>query len=452
MFHSVGTRVACEQGDKRKRGIVRFAGELPGTGKYRVGVEWDNDGEGLHDGTLFTKEEGGSSFKLFDCPPSRGSFVNPAKLLLPQSLHQALVERYGDHLANPCVVCLEFSQVGLVSTTHGTDSHLCVGQATEVNVSGTLFGTWNELLSLLQAFPSLEKLIACNNPNLPFDGSDTFVGNVLATLALNGCHGVPLSLVLSRLDAPSLRELHLSDLQLDRIPQGVPSTVELMDLSKNQLSALDEESFALLPKCLKTLRLDLNPNCIITNTGVTMDSVLHLSLDGTLVEKWAQVDQMALVFPNVKELKLRKVPLLLLPTTLSVEEVKLREDRHRIQTIRRFQGIQVLNGSLVTPAEQRDASISSASASAKQDRVAKRRSLVLKCEFRWHDKSVVRPLVRSTQVDELFSVFERLLGVKPEQLAVQVGQEQVRVRASDQRCRLGDLIGDQQTCAIFVQE
>ena len=72
------------------RGTVRFIGSVEGAAPQDgwVGVEWDADGRGKHDGCH-------QGVRYFTCPDGKGSFVRPEKFLAQAITFQdALLNKY----------------------------------------------------------------------------------------------------------------------------------------------------------------------------------------------------------------------------------------------------------------------------------------------------------------------------------------------------------------------
>ncbi len=77
---AVGDRVQDVDGF---RATVRYIGDVAGAKpEYGwVGLEWDADGRGKHDGSA-------KGSRYFQCPPGRGSFVRPDAVLAPRVTFQ----------------------------------------------------------------------------------------------------------------------------------------------------------------------------------------------------------------------------------------------------------------------------------------------------------------------------------------------------------------------------
>lgn len=67
---------------------MKYVGSVEGYSGNWVGVEWDNDGEGKHDGSI-------NGVRYFEAKsPTSASFARPQKLSCGISLLQALELRY----------------------------------------------------------------------------------------------------------------------------------------------------------------------------------------------------------------------------------------------------------------------------------------------------------------------------------------------------------------------
>ena len=89
----VGERFHCED-PLADRGTVRYVGPVTSVGaggqsttKHYVGVDWDTDGRGKHDGIVDGK-------RYFHGKPGRGAFIHPQRLKLGVSFISAVRDRY----------------------------------------------------------------------------------------------------------------------------------------------------------------------------------------------------------------------------------------------------------------------------------------------------------------------------------------------------------------------
>ena len=77
--------------DPRRVGTVKYAGNVEGYSGTWVGVDWDNEGDGKHDGSI-------NGFRYFQARSQKSaSFVRAHNLSPGISLLQALKLRYQSH-------------------------------------------------------------------------------------------------------------------------------------------------------------------------------------------------------------------------------------------------------------------------------------------------------------------------------------------------------------------
>lgn len=83
----IGQRVHSA-GDCRRIGTVKYVGAVEGYSGNWVGIDWDNDGDGKHDGSI-------NGVRYFQAKsPNSASFVRPQNLSSGITLLQALELRY----------------------------------------------------------------------------------------------------------------------------------------------------------------------------------------------------------------------------------------------------------------------------------------------------------------------------------------------------------------------
>jgi len=81
-----------------------------------IGIEWDNNGRGKHDGSVVTKE--GNIVRYFHCEDGKGSFIKPSKVGEQKSIQEALDIRYVDFDA-PLITTDNILPDAFVSTSKG---------------------------------------------------------------------------------------------------------------------------------------------------------------------------------------------------------------------------------------------------------------------------------------------------------------------------------------------
>jgi tubulin-specific chaperone E len=93
---SVGSRIRDVADGTR--GTVRYIGPVAAAKNKTemwLGVEWDVQGRGKHDGSCI--DDAGTIHRYFLCPMGDGSFVKPNKVTAGRMLISALRERYVSH-------------------------------------------------------------------------------------------------------------------------------------------------------------------------------------------------------------------------------------------------------------------------------------------------------------------------------------------------------------------
>jgi hypothetical protein len=361
MLH-LHTRVQS-RGDSSKRGVVRYVGPVPTDsrpGRAWIGVEWDEDLQGLHDGQ-----------GLFSCAPTRGSFVKPDKLVPPIEFRAAVALRYDDAtdlervkalLANDGVRKLvpasQLSVLSVADSACGLAGDLrAFARATSVDLSRTLI-TWQEAVQFPEALRSLAELNLADNrlrttpaaeeQQLPAGGLRR-----LQTLVLDSTRLAWAELPLEAL--PQLENLHFARNAVASLARHAmlhsslaSLNLQFLDLSDNRLARLDLVLAQLQPLTqLSHLVLRGNP---IVHAGLTAASarppcLRTLSLSDTLLNDWADIYALH-VLRGLQDLRVMNLPLFAhMPVQLDA----------RMGVIARLAGIRHLNGSQISAFERVDA-------------------------------------------------------------------------------------------------
>eukprot|EP00605_Chrysophyceae_sp_TOSAG23-4_P002946 GSChrysophyteH1.ASY1.ANO1.3244.1 assembled CDS len=383
------------------RGTVRYIGPVAAAKSKEeiwLGVEWDKQGRGKHDGSCTDKE--GNLHRYFECTNGSGSFVRPSKktvITQGRSFETALRERYvdtdapkitkeaeGDNtLPDSFVVTakgnakpIEFfgetkirkwQQLGKVESIAVRDDTVSsidasigeyIPHVVEVDLQDNLLYKWKDISTLMSSLPGLRKLQLHGNKMQPFTSaiSETLptkpcFGN-LSVLALNAC-GVTTwsSVLLLASHAPSLGELYLSANQIGDIPgagaEDCFGDLRVLDISGcGVFTWLQVLYFGKLP-CLEELMLDGNPLKEITSKPADSEwfsSLTRLSISSTKLDDWSSIDAVA-TYPSVTNLRLSHVPLF---SGKGASEV-------RPYVLGRIAKLDFFNGSIVHPRERIDA-------------------------------------------------------------------------------------------------
>ncbi len=115
-----GARFQADEHGKGDKGWIRFVGKGVSPKQPEaiyVGVEWDDDGRGKHDGML-------NGHRFFTCPSGKGAFIHPQRVRPGQTFGAALLERFGliAPSAPPLAVEARASFAAPTSTTEPSSS------------------------------------------------------------------------------------------------------------------------------------------------------------------------------------------------------------------------------------------------------------------------------------------------------------------------------------------
>ncbi|KAL8482390.1 hypothetical protein ACS0TY_028529 [Phlomoides rotata] len=380
-------------GQPRRIGSVKYVGPVEGYSGNWVGVDWDADGEGKHDGSH-------NGVRYFTARGSNtASFVRPQNLSVGVSLLEALESRYRAHCtkeeedemyvlsARNIKVSIELLGKGKIEDkmsrfeelTSASLSYLGVGfpgspeqisstlpLLKELDLTGNLLANWEDVGIICEGLPSLTALNLSNNSMSPDITSVPQLRNI-RTLVLNQT-GVTWNQVEVIKDSlPHLEELHLMGNKLREITpvssafvQGFDS-LRLLNLDNNCISAWDEIIKLSYLHSLEQLFLNNNnlncvryPDCgkLAHNGCETLESLrpftsLHsLSLGRNNIEDLDSVDSLN-CFPNLMDIRLSGNPV----ADLGKGGVP------RFVFIARLAKVQMLNGSQVSPRERKDSEI-----------------------------------------------------------------------------------------------
>jgi tubulin-specific chaperone E len=209
-------------------GTIRYIGPVAhakNTTDTYVGIEWDNEKRGKHDGSC--PDKAGKLHRYFTCGETAGSFAKPNKIITGRTFLEALRERYvqldaplvaPDNIVPGAFVQTSKGQqkpIELVGETKirkwqqvagldriairgdsissaGDDLEEHIGHMVEVDLQDNLFTEWKEISRLVSQMPKLRTLLLHGNKMEAFTPTiasalppDSF--STLTVLALNGC-------------------------------------------------------------------------------------------------------------------------------------------------------------------------------------------------------------------------------------------------------------------------
>ena len=288
-----------------------------------LGVEWDKEGRGKHDGSCVDSDQ--VTHRYFTCSPGTGSFVKPAKIRTGRSFVSALLERYvaldapmitgeenvlpdsyvvtakGEHkaiefvgesmirkrqqMADVVEVSVRNSEV----SCGGEGLGALAGHVTSVDMQDNLFSCWTDIADITSCLPHLETLMLHGNRigDIDEDTVDSFrehFQNVkLMALNLCGIHSWSTVKALHTI-LPKISEIYLAVNSMGRDIFPLSSAhfphVTTMDLSSCGImswQAVADACGELLS--LKALVLDCNSiDSVLVNEEGKFAKLSRLSL------------------------------------------------------------------------------------------------------------------------------------------------------------------------------
>ncbi|KAI3464276.1 hypothetical protein Pfo_020939 [Paulownia fortunei] len=383
-------------GQPRRIGTVKYVGPVEGYSGNWVGVDWDADGEGKHDGSH-------NSVSYFTTRgPNTASFVRHHNLSAGVSLLEALETRYRtastkeeeDEMyvlsARNKRVSIEllgkhkiedklsrFEELTSASLSYlgvsfpGSPDHVSstLPNLKELDLTGNLLADWEDVGIICEGLPALTAF------NLSSNSMSADIINVpqlsnIRILVLNQTGVIWKQVEVLKDSLPHVEELHLMGNKLREITP-VSSTVvhgfsslRLLNLENNCISAWDE--IVKLSQLCSLDQLFLNnnnlnhvwyPDCkkldepyngceSLEESFRPFNSLRGLSLGGNNIEDLESVDSLN-SFPNLVEIRLSENPV----ADLGKGGVP------RFVFIARLPKVEILNGSEVSPRERKDSEI-----------------------------------------------------------------------------------------------
>ncbi|KAH6775182.1 tubulin folding cofactor E / Pfifferling [Perilla frutescens var. hirtella] len=391
----VGQRVHFT-GQPRRIGTVKYVGPVEGFSGDWVGVEWDADGEGKHDGSH-------NGVRYFAARgPNTASFVRSHNLSAGVSLLEALETRYRAHSTKEeedemYVLSARNKKVSIEllgkheiedkmsrfeELTSASLSYLGVSfpgspdrisstlpNLKELDLTGNLLAEWNDVSIISEGLPALTALNLSNNSMSPFISSAAHLSNI-HILVLNQTGVIWDQMEVLKDSLPHLEELHLIGNKLREITpvssavvQGF-DTLRLLNLDGNCISAWDEIIKLSQLHSLEQLFLNNNnlnhiwyPDCGKLDEPYNecgsqersirpFKSLRSLSLGGNNIEDLESIDALNF-FPNLMDIRLSGNPV------ADIGKVGV----PRFVFIARIAKVEMLNGSEVGPRERKDSEI-----------------------------------------------------------------------------------------------
>ncbi|KAI5668910.1 hypothetical protein M9H77_18763 [Catharanthus roseus] len=390
----LGQRVTSA-GDTRRIGTVKYVGPVEGYSGSWIGVDWDNDGEGKHDGSH-------NGVKYFEARGAKtASFVRPQNLSSGITLLQALEVRYRststkeeedemyvlsarnnrvsiqllgkdkiqeklsrfEELTSASLSYLGVSSPGpsgLVSKT--------IPNLKELDLTGNLLSNWKDLGIICKELPALEALnLSYNLMEHDIKGIPQL--NSLRILVLNhtGINWKQVEVLKDTL--PCIEELHMIGNNIKEITPASSTKVKgfdflrLLNLEENSIADWNEIIKLSHLRSLEQLLLNKNnlnqiwyPDCDTYEAAngdeshgkclKPFENLQCLLLGANNIEDLASIDSLN-SFPNLMELRLSENP----------ATDPGRGGAPRFVLIARLAKVKILNGSEVSARERKESEI-----------------------------------------------------------------------------------------------
>lgn len=367
MVHKINDRVQIGG----KSCTIRFIGEIPRwPGSITFGVEWDDSKQGKNSGVVDDRKY----FKTV--VPNAGSFLKDTKwsLLLDSgvSFYDALHEKYGkrhsetediylgtkrvesfgfekltlkeQNLKNLQGICLDHCKISRLKSDLNRAPENCFN-IFELDLSYNLLADFKEICEFISYFRNLKFLdLSGNYFTKGWNCLDQYSFPAVTVLYLSNCR------------------LNLS--QFEQLLKTFPS-VEVLNVSENYLREIDDHDVTLpisakelvlsgnslryLPPSLSHWNLhtlNLSHNSIEAVSHVLTSALKDLDLSHNSIVDWKTLDQLNVSFPELRSLRVNENPFF-----------KNREDplAQFYFVIARFNNLDVLNGSLLSSKERKEA-------------------------------------------------------------------------------------------------
>lgn len=382
----IGQRVHAAN-DTRRIGTVKYIGEVEGYSGSWIGVDWDNDGDGKHDGSI-------NGVRYFHARSERsGSFIRPHNLSSGISLLQALQLRYKSHSTREEedemyvfsssnrrvsvelvgkekiedklsrfeeLTSASVSYLGVSSPGAPGEISNAVPSLKELDLTGNLISEWEDIGYIYEQLPSL---IAVNLSNNLMVQNVTKLPQLkrIRVLVLNNARISWSQVEIIKHSLPEIEELHLMGNQISTIKLTSSSNVQgfdslkLLNLEDNCIVDWNE---VLKLSCLKSLeQLYLNKNklsCIFypddnnlhDKSFLPFQNLQCLLLGSNKIEDPASIDSLN-SFPKLIDIRLSDNPI----------ADPRRGGIPRFILIARLAKVQILNSSEISARERKESEI-----------------------------------------------------------------------------------------------
>lgn len=306
---AVGRRVSCDG----ERATVRYVGPVPPTAGLWLGVEWDNQERGKHDGSH-------NGVQYFTCRhPNGGSFMRPGKVSFGVDYLTAVEQQYDYDITSEKSYSdwerpskkLSFEMLtsvllcGCDVNGAGPDGKIreTTPQVQWLDLSKSLMSSWEDVASITEQLDQLERLQLSSNrlTLLSEPAGHCAAFSRLKTLVLNSCELtwpqiLQCAPLWPQLEVLSVEENHITEIHR---PEGVLQALKTLSLSGNPLEPLSVLGVSALPRLeelnlsrtgLSDLRFD---DAAPGSLSAMFPALKNLYLDQNAISEWRVVDELA---------------------------------------------------------------------------------------------------------------------------------------------------------------
>ncbi|KAJ6446106.1 tubulin-specific chaperone E [Purpureocillium lavendulum] len=380
---------------------IRYVGQVEGTAGSWLGVEWDDETRGKHDGS----HKGVRYFSCLSRSATAASFVRPSRPAdSPQSFIAALHDKYVAHgppaedgaapeLARQIVISgkvaeekgfdkirRKLAQVGdlkivildglrvasAVGPDEGSVAETCP-RIVHLDLSRNLLEGLGPVVEVCRELRNLQKLSINGNrfQNVLGDKAldqarDAFRGVTELALGQTLLSWDELCHIAVR--CPSLAALAVGTNQLASLPAmdygSLSSTLTSINLEYNDFAAMSDLGSLASLTTLRNLHLKGNSISVMTapdaTTPIFPESLKYLDVSYNNIEEWSFVDALATHFPGLTGLRLAHNPVYDAQRDADTKAASSSEESHMF-TIARLAGLKSVNFTQVQHADRTNA-------------------------------------------------------------------------------------------------
>jgi hypothetical protein len=249
---------------------------------------------------------------------------------------------------------------GVDLASQETDIVASCSHITELDLSGNLFESVDEVFRLCALFPKLTRLVIDSNRFSTLDYSpDHAPFSRVRTLSLSDTLlSWPEAAVLAQ-KFPALTDMTASSNELASLsPQIFPPALKSLDIATNGFTSLDRLVGLSTLHNLHSIVIKHNPiSLAISAEDVTVEfpSIVEVDMAHSAVASWSFFNQLPNVFPGMRHLRIAGAPLF--QSLRSADDKPLKAEDGYMLTVARLPQLKTLNFSPITDKERLNSEI-----------------------------------------------------------------------------------------------